>query len=85
MNEKKTDKVTESIDYVFKMRQDGRMDKEEAGLILEGIFSGAMKDEDLDIIKFIYLKRPKEGIESEVVDQVPNSRELGITIIIELK
>jgi len=85
MNEKKTDKVTESIDYVFKMRQDGRMDKEEAGLILEGIFSGAMKDEDLDIIKFIYLKRPKEGIESEFVDQVPNSRELGITIIIELK
>ena len=78
----KPNKLTESIDYIFKMHQDGRMDKEEAGLLLEAIFSGKMKDEDLDIIRSIYLKRPKEGLGSE--DTGLSSKGPDITITIEL-
>jgi hypothetical protein len=54
----KHDNVTEAIDILFKMRADGRMDEEEAKLLLEVIFSGVMDEFTFNMIKFIYKVRP---------------------------
>ena len=78
-NQPKLDKLTQSIDYVFKMLHDGRMDKEEAGLAMEIIFSKEMEDEDLEMIKFMHKFRPKNDYLGE--NPVPDmSKELTITI-----
>ncbi len=75
----KPDKVTEAINCVFKMLEDGRMDKEEAGLAMEIIFSKEMEDEDLEMIKFMHKFRPKNDYLGE--NPVPDmSKELTITI-----
>jgi hypothetical protein len=54
----KPDNVTEAIDILFKMRADGRMDEEEAKILLEVIFSGQMDEFTFNMIKFIYKVRP---------------------------
>lgn len=55
---RKLNDVTEAIDILFKMRADGRMDEEEAKLLLEVIFSGQMDEFTFNMIKFIYKVRP---------------------------
>ena len=79
----KPDKVTRSIDYIFRMLRDGRMDEEEANLILELIFSGEMEDEDLDIISLIYRLRPKD-LDSEIKKGSSLDSHGNISITIEL-
>ncbi len=84
----KPDKVTETIDYIFKMRHDGRMDEEEACLALSAIFSGELSEKELEIFKFMYLYRKKDGS----VEIIPNDRsndtesgDSGVTIMIRIK
>ena len=88
---KKPDKITETIDYIFKMLKDGRMDKEEADLVMEAIFSGELEDQDFDMFRFMYLFRPKGGLELEdfpnfLLDSPPDSQSdvPGMTITIEI-
>ncbi len=49
---------TEAINIVFKMHEDGRMDEEEAKLVLDVIFSGQLDAELFNILRFIYKVRP---------------------------
>ncbi len=62
MKENLNSPVVQATDIIFKMHQDGRMDKEEATLLLDVIFSGHMDDETFHMIRFIHKVRPHGGI-----------------------
>jgi hypothetical protein len=84
----KPDKVTETIDYIFKMRQDGRMDEEEASLALDAIFSGELSEKELEIFRFMYLFRKKDGSMDMSSHSDSNTHEPdgpGVTIMIQIK
>ena len=78
------DKITETIDYVFKMLQDGRMDKEEADIAIKIIFSEKLESKDLELIRFMYLFRDKDdkraGQPKDPVPDSPAAAEITITI-----
>lgn len=86
---KKPDKVTESIDYIFKMRHEGRMDEEEACLSVGAILSGELTEKDLEMFRFMYLFRKKDGFiddaSFEKDSKRPDSDESGVTIMIQIK
>ena len=75
--------MTRSIDYIFRMLLDGRLDAEAAPLLLALIFSGEMEDEALDIISLIYRLRPKD-LDSEIKKGSSLDSHGNISITIEL-
>jgi len=79
----KPDKVTESIDYIFKMRKDGQIDQEEAQLVLDAIFSGEMEDMDFELLRLVYLIRSTDGQNEEKLP--PDLPEISITISLQPK
>lgn len=83
------DKVTESIDYVFKMRRDGRMDEEEACFAVGAILSGGLSEKDLEIFRLMYLFRKKDGSAgpASLNDEPEKSDpgDPGVTIMIRIK
>jgi len=84
-SEKKPDKITETIDYIFKMRQDGRMDQEEACLSVGAILSGELSEKDLEMFRFMYLFRKKEGLADEPKEERNSGNDGGVTIMIQIK
>ena len=48
------------VNLLLKMRQEGRMDDEEMGLILKVLFSDDVDEEFIAIVKFMYLHRPMD-------------------------
>ena len=65
---KKENSVTEAINQINKIREDGRMDDEEFHLLLEAIFSDEMDEEMFMIIRFMFLHRPKDNFWNEPYD-----------------
>jgi len=61
-NQLEYDTTTQALDIIFKMRRDGRMDEEEAGLLINLIFGGHLDDEAFDMLKFIYAVRPSDEL-----------------------
>jgi hypothetical protein len=61
-NQPNQDMATQALNIIFKMCRDGRMDKEEARLLVKIIFDGYLDDETFCMIKFMYKVRPNEEL-----------------------
>jgi hypothetical protein len=61
-NQPNQDMATQALDIIFKMCQDGRMDKEEGGLLVQIIFDGYLDEETFNMIKFMYKVRPDDEL-----------------------